>query len=245
MPGLLMSLAAVAIAALLQATGPKLPVVLFISVWLSVWSCGVFALSIGVVHAWQTPGKASSALGLTLFALPFFAGELFGLGILAWSTSIVFMVFFFVLIFVNILFYHLLKAPTALGRKVMDRIEGFKMYLSVAERDELKRMELTEQTPELYEKYLPYALALDVEQQWSQRFADVLARVGTQDQPYRPGWYSCAGRRDFSVVRFGASLAGEFSRAVSSSSVAPGSRSGGGGGGFSGGGGGGGGGGGW
>jgi len=36
---------------------------------------------------------------------------------------------------------------------------------------------LQPETPELFERYLPYALALDVEQAWAERFSDVLARA--------------------------------------------------------------------
>ena len=240
-PGLLITLGFIIITGLMQAEGPKQPILGFITIWLSIWTCGVFALAKGVVAAWRAPGYKASALGMTMFALPFFAGELFGLGILAYATSVGFLIFFVLCLFINILFYHLLKAPTALGRKTMDRIEGFKMYLSVAEGDVLKRMALTEQTPELYEKYLPYALALDVEQQWSQRFSDILARESADGESYRPRWYSGPGFRTFGPVGFGSALSGSLSNAISSSSVAPGSSSGGGGGGFSGGGGGGGG----
>jgi hypothetical protein len=68
-----------------------LPIFLFICVWLSVWSLGVIALASAVIKSWksvpQSRGgkkilKAGSALSINLFALPFFAGELFGLGIL-------------------------------------------------------------------------------------------------------------------------------------------------------------------
>ncbi len=34
----------------------------------------------------------------------------------------------------NVLFYHLMKAPTIKGRSVMDQIEGLKLYLSIAEK---------------------------------------------------------------------------------------------------------------
>jgi len=244
-PGLALTLIFIINAGLLQAAGPKRPILIFISIWLSIWTIGVTALGLGVVNAWRTSGNIVAALGLTIFALPFFAGELFGLGVLAYATSILFLVLVVGLIFINMLFYHLLKAPTALGRRLMDRVEGFKMYLSVAEGDVLKRMALSEQTPELYEKYLPYALALDVEQQWSQRFSEVLARQSADGQPYQPHWYSGTGYRTFGPVGFGSALSDSLSNAISASSVAPGSSSGGGGGGFSGGGGGGGGGGGW
>ena len=89
--------------------------------------------------------------------------------------------------FLHVLFYHLLKAPTLTGRKVMDQIEGFKMYLSVAEKDRLNLLNPPEKTPELFEKYLPYALALDVENEWSEQFAEILARAGTGSLTLPPG----------------------------------------------------------
>ncbi|MDH3862187.1 MAG: DUF2207 domain-containing protein, partial [Gammaproteobacteria bacterium] len=100
-------------------------------------------------------------------------------------------------------------------------------------------------TPELFEMMLPYALALGVEQQWSQRFADVLAAIrGPDGEGYRPSWYN--GRWNTSnLSRTTRGLSSGLSSAVSSSVSPPGSSSGGGGGGSSGGGGGGGGGGGW
>ncbi len=61
-------------------------------------------------------------------------------------------------------FYYLLKAPTRAGRRMLDKIEGFKLYLEVAEKEELNMRNPPEKTPELFEAYLPYALALAVEQ---------------------------------------------------------------------------------
>ena len=150
-----------------------------------------------------------------------------------------------VLIVLNILFYYLMRAPTKSGRLLMDQIEGFKLYLSTAEEDRLNALNPPEKTPELFEKYLPYALALGVDQAWSERFSDVLSRAAAEDDGYRPRWYSGNRFSNFSSGGFSSSLGSSLSKAVASSSVAPGSSSGGGGGGFSGGGGGGGGGGGW
>ncbi len=136
-----------------------------------------------------------------------------------------------------------MKAPTIKGRQTMDQIEGLKLYLSVAEKDRLNQLNPPEKTPQVFEKFLPYALALDVEQQWCEQFADVMARA--QDgKDYTPAWYT--GRHFTTSGLAGlASGLGAMSSSISSSSSPPGSRSGGGGGGSSGGGGGGGGGGGW
>ena len=142
----------------------------------------------------------------------------------------------------NGIFGRLLKAPTVVGRAVMDHIAGFRLFLDVAEGDELKLIDAPPLTPELYETNLPAALALDVEQRWAERFATVFA---TQAAAQSPGWYSGDNWNTRDIGRFTSSLSSSFSTAISSASTAPGSSSGSGGGGSSGGGGGGGGGGGW
>ena len=146
---------------------------------------------------------------------------------------------------VTIAFSIIMKSPTLRGRKVLDEVLGFKDYLEVAEKDEMNLRNPPEKTPQLFEAYLPYALALGVDQRWSEKFAEVLANVRQADgSVYSPAWYN--GSWDSGSL---ASTTGHFSSAlttaVTSSVSPPGSSSGGGGGGFSGGGGGGGGGGGW
>jgi uncharacterized membrane protein YgcG len=145
----------------------------------------------------------------------------------------------------NGLFIVLLKSPTRLGRKVMDEIEGFKLYLSVAEKDRLNLLNPPEQTPELFEKYLPFALALGVDNEWSEQFTSILSTAGTGGGNYQPTWYVGHHFRASRLSSFSSDLNSSFSSAIASSAQAPGSASGSGGGGFSGGGGGGGGGGGW
>jgi uncharacterized membrane protein len=144
----------------------------------------------------------------------------------------------------NGVFGKLLRAPTVAGQAAMDHIKGFKMYLEVAEGEALKRVKEPPPplTPQLFESYLPAALALGVEQRWAERFADVL---NVQAPDYSPAWYVGPGWNIRDVGNFSSNLGSSLSSAISSSSTAPGSSSGGDGGGSSGGGGGGGGGGGW
>lgn len=100
-------------------------------------------------------------------------------------------------------------------------------------------------TPELFEKYLPFAIALDVEHDWAEQFTKVFLSIKAQTgNSYHPVWYYGA----FSSLEMGSfadNIGSDLSSTISSASTAPGSGSGAGGGGFSGGGGGGGGGGGW
>ena len=137
-----------------------------------------------------------------------------------------------------------IDAPTSEGRKVLDRIAGFKQYLSITERERLDRMHPPEDTPELFERYLPYAIALGVENRWAERFAGVLAAAAAQGQSGF-GWYSGSSNPWDNPGGFADTVGSSLSSTISSASTAPGSRSGSGGGGSSGGGGGGGGGGGW
>lgn len=150
-----------------------------------------------------------------------------------------------VLVLMNALFYWLLKAPTRQGRRVMDKIEGFKMYLGTAEKDRLDRMRAPEVTPEVFEMFLPYAFALGVENVWCQRFEDQLKKMNQSPNDYHPTWYHGHGLAHTGLSAISQDLGSSWSSAISSASTAPGSSSGSGGGGSSGGGGGGGGGGGW
>jgi len=137
-----------------------------------------------------------------------------------------------------------IDAPTKEGRQVLDRISGFKQYLSITERDRLDRMHPPEDTPELFERYLPYAIALGVENRWAERFAGILAAAAAQGQSGMV-WYSGHHSPWSDPDGFANSVGSALSSTISSASTAPGSSSGSGGGGSSGGGGGGGGGGGW
>jgi len=150
----------------------------------------------------------------------------------------------------NVLFRKLLQAPTLEGRRIMDEIEGFRMYLSTAEQERLNLLHPPERTPELFEKYLPYAMALDVENEWGEQFQDVFAAAAAGSAGgYQPGWYHGRhGHRGWSSPgRFARGLGSSLGGSIASAATPPGSTSGSGGssGGGSSGGGGGGGGGGW
>jgi hypothetical protein len=122
----------------------------------------------------------------------------------------------------NGVFGRLLKAPTIGGRRLMDEIEGFRQYLDVAEGDEIKLAGAPRKTPGLFEAYLPFALALGIEQKWAESFAAVFA---TQAPKHTPDWYR--GER-WSVREFSVSFGRSFDAAIASASTAPGSSSGGG-----------------
>ncbi len=172
------------------------------------------------------------ALGLPLFVQALASGWWFPLLLPSLALPVVISAFWW------------MSAPTAAGRQVLDHIAGFEQYLSITERERLDRMTPPEDTPELFEKYLPYAIALGVENRWADRFAPVLAAAAAQGHQGF-AWYSGSHSPWSDPGRFVSSVGSSLATSVSSASSAPGSSSGSGGGGSSGGGGGGGGGGGW
>ena len=147
----------------------------------------------------------------------------------------------------DILFAFLMKQPTAAGRRLLDEIEGLRLYLGVAERDELQRMAGPGAgEPELdaprYEALLPYAMALGVEDAWTGKFTRAASAAAVAEAAQHASrWYRGDLARVGNLGEMSQSLSSGFATQISASSSPPGSSSGGGGGGSSGGGGGGGG----
>ena len=158
-------------------------------------------------------------------------------------------------------FYNWLPAYSVAGRRLEDEIVGLKQYLGIAEKDDMARQEVLNasappKTPQEFSRFLPYAVALDVEKTWADRFARALGIAAVTAAV--SDWYAqtssdaSPGSGFASLSDFTGSFSGMDS-SIASASVAPGSSSGfssdggggGGGGGSSGGGGGGGGGSGW
>ncbi|MEM8785167.1 MAG: DUF2207 domain-containing protein, partial [Pseudomonadota bacterium] len=194
-------------------------------------------------------GAIVSAAFMTLFALPFLIAEFVVLGVLSQTFPVIAMGALVLALIVNAVFFHLLKAPTHLGRAVLDEIEGFQRYLSTAESNLVKGVALPDQTPRYYENILPFAIALDLENAWGNKINAALTAIAdenrTPGKPLQPSWYRGGRWSDVMSDAFATRLGDSVAAAVTSAARSPSSSSGSGGGGFSGGGGGGGGGGGW
>lgn len=149
----------------------------------------------------------------------------------------------FLMLIAVIVFGVLIRAPTAEGRKLMDEIEGFTLYLSVAERDELARMQGPDAPPLIdaarYERLLPFAVALEVEEAWTDKFTLAVGAAAAAQATSNIGWYRGGGIDN--LGSFSKMLGGSLTSQIASASTPPGSASGAGGGGSAGGGGGGGG----
>lgn len=122
---------------------------------------------------------------------------------------------------------------TLAGARALEGVLGFEDFLSRVESDRFARMV---KTPEMFEKFLPFAMALGVERNWVRAFEDIYRRP--------PEWYQGTSMQNFRPSSFVSDLSRMSSRAASTMASSPRSSGGsgfGGGGGAGGGGGGGGG----
>ncbi|MBD3257168.1 DUF2207 domain-containing protein [candidate division GN15 bacterium] len=94
-----------------------------------------------------------------------------------------------------LLFANAMPAKTRAGARILDHIRGFQEFMNRADRDRIERM-----GPDVFYEYMPYAIALDVTDQWAKAFEGMLTSP--------PNWYIGAGSmRGFHPVAFSQSLA--------------------------------------
>lgn len=131
----------------------------------------------------------------------------------AFDTFIL-MVMFFIFIVVGGTF--LLRGRTYEGAHLHNDIKGFLMFLRATETERFNVMGTPpDRTPELYEKYLPYAVALDAEKQWTRQFASVFAALAAAQTPYTPLWIVGGDFRGFDAGSF----ATQFSNTITSATI--------------------------
>ena len=194
-------------------------------------------------HAFLNKGNNVRFWWIPVLTITVCAISLFVLHNAYWGDNdLVYIIAFLVAnMFLFIVYLFLIKRPSEEKQALRSRLQGFKMYLSAAEEKQLQHFNPPTLTPEVFEKYLPYAIAFKVEQIWGDRFQRMISS-SVVDNSYHPTWYSG------SIMNYGAfssHMNSSLSSSVQSSSTPPSSSGGSGGGGSSGGGGGGGGGGGW
>ncbi|NJD19146.1 MAG: DUF2207 domain-containing protein, partial [Gemmatimonadetes bacterium] len=88
-----------------------------------------------------------------------------------------------------------MPARTVKGARALERVLGFEEFLERVESDRYKRM-IT--SPEMFERFLPYAMAFGVEKKWAAAFEDMYTEP--------PDWYRGQWRGGFHPVYFAQSM---------------------------------------
>ena len=121
-----------------------------------------------------------------------------------------------VLMVVVIIFAKLLSRVTQQltekGLFVLKKILGFREFLQLTEKDKLNALNAPEMQPELFEKFLPYAMVLGVEEKWAKKFEGIYHTI--------PNWYEDASATGFNSLLLAQSLR-EFNSSCGQALTAP------------------------
>lgn len=150
---------------------------------------GLYQLIYSIFDTWnRMRGKiASGSKRRSILAA--FPVLLIGLVGLTFGSSVMYAIFVICVTFLGLGLTRLLPAYTEEGRRLAGQIEAFRRYLVGADLDPLLRKEGIRISPVVFEQYLPYALALDVEKRWVKRFFHGLRQSGGGADTYCPAWY--------------------------------------------------------
>lgn len=172
------------------------------------FSAGLFVVGI---KSFRT--SVVGGIVLLVFSLPFLIGTSATMVAIMSRLSMVSICFTLLLIAAYVLFMILIPAYSQKGVEVNTAIEGFRLYMSTAEEHRLNMLTPPERTPELFERLLPYAIALDLENIWSKKFSTVLEAAG-----YSPDWYQ---GRDGSYHTIGTAFPTAFDNSLNNARLSP------------------------
>jgi uncharacterized membrane protein len=104
----------------------------------------------------------------------------------------------------------IMPARTVEGARALERVLGFEEFLR---RVEGERFERLVKTPEMFERFLPFAMAFGVERKWAKAFQDIYREP--------PTWYVGTTSGPFDLNGFSSRLGDLSSRASESMSSSP------------------------
>jgi len=135
----------------------------------------------------RDPSKAGNTLKVWALLVGFIEFFAFNVDVATSETTAIEALLSFALsIALLLVFAKLMPARTKVGAKVRQEILGFEEFLNRAEKDYLLRVV---SHPELFDRFLPYAMALGVDRNWARAFEKIC------HQP--PEWYKGDYREGF------------------------------------------------
>ena len=111
-------------------------------------------------------------------------------------TPVPFVLAAIITLIILLLFAQIMPARTETGARALEQVLGFEEFLRRVEAEHLKRIIIGH--PELFDKYLPFAMAFGVEKQFARAFE------GIYMQP--PQWYVGPSVANFNVSHFSTSM---------------------------------------
>jgi hypothetical protein len=107
-------------------------------------------------------------------------------------------------------FGRIMPARTVAGARALERVLGFEEFLRRVEGERFQRLV---KTPEMFERFLPFAMAFGVERKWAKAFQDIYREP--------PTWYVGSSAGPFDMNGFTSRLGDLSSRTSSAMSSSP------------------------
>ena len=157
-------------AATLQASSS-----MFITFWLLLFTSLAGLVIGGVWTSKPTHPSAKQRLTRALLPVLFFGlpGALIYIAALPEAHGFVLALLLSVLL--NNIFFVIMRAPTQRGLIILQELAGFREFLVRVEQDPLDRVNTPEQRAELMNRFLPYAIALNVREGWGDKMASAFS----------------------------------------------------------------------
>ena len=159
-----------------RATGRDASGALFFTIWalgaglmigllfeMAFWpACKTAARSGG---GWLRLLPGAGAVGAFVWAIVYMLQKL------AQGISLAFALMLAGLMLVNLVWGPRLKRRTLQGRQLLDQINGFRLFLEKVEQDRFDKLNDADDTPQMLDEHLPYAIALEVKEAWGDHLA--------------------------------------------------------------------------
>lgn len=107
-------------------------------------------------------------------------------------------------------FGRIMPARTLQGTRALEGVLGFEEFLTRVEADRYDRVV---KTPEMFERFLPFAMALGVDKNWARAFESIVTTA--------PAWYQGAETGRFNLRGFTSHMGNMVSRTSSTMTSAP------------------------
>jgi predicted membrane protein DUF2207 len=160
----------------IMARGRDASAAVFFTIW--VLFCGLIVgmmIELSLASAWKAAVK--TGMGWTKLLPATAAVAVFGGAIalllknLASGVSLSYSLMLLAFLLINLGWGPRLKRKSQLGRQASDQIAGFRQFLEKVEQDQLNRVSPAGNAPQDMDRFIPYAIALDVKEEWGDRLS--------------------------------------------------------------------------
>ncbi|HEX7287364.1 MAG TPA: hypothetical protein VF532_14350 [Candidatus Angelobacter sp.] len=144
---------------------------LFMTLWLLVFTSIAGVVMSGFFTARPRRPSLRQHVSSLLLPLLFIVFPGFMIAFFVMPQAKLFVLALLLAVALNSMFFVLMRAPTPAGRRALEQLAGFREFLLRVEQDRLERMNTPQEKAELLNRFLPYAIALEVKEGWGDTMA--------------------------------------------------------------------------